>query len=76
MATQPPLLLLLVLATATAPTRIFPSFPEPLSNPAVDHHHARPPPDSVFPRGATRFSGYRGGCSDEAFKGYLAQVAI
>ena len=79
MATRP-LLFLLVLAAAAAaapsPTRIFPSFAEPLSNPAADHHHVRPPPDAVFPRGATRFSGYRGGCSEEAFKAYLAQVAI
>ena len=78
MATRP-LLFLLVLAAASATsasTRIFPWFAEPLSNPAADHHHVRPPPDAVFPRGATRFSGYRGGCSEEAFKAYLAQVAI
>ena len=59
-------------SSADAATAIFPAFAEPLDNPETPRHHVKPPTSAIFPRGKTRFSGYRGGCSDTAFAVYNA----
>lgn len=51
---------------------ISPDFPEPLDNPEALRHHVAPPSKELFPRGFTRFSGYRGGCDRAAFANYSA----
>ena len=53
-------------------TAICPTFPEPAANPESDRHHVQAPPAALFPRGRTRFSGYRGGCDAAALASYRA----
>ena len=53
-------------------TAICPTFPEPHTNPESARHHVQAPAAALFPRGRTRFSGYRGSCDPTALAAYNA----